>query len=187
MSDDQMTDAMSVEDFLAFTETRPDDEKWELIDGEAILNASPNLLHQQIVLNVGSALDSRLLIHGELWQVVPGVTVRVSDRGAPVPDVIVRRRDGYWGNVCDDIVVAFEVLSASTYKRDLGWKKKAYALVPSLQRYVVIAQEERTVLSFSRANNWKQERLTAADATVDLRECQIDLPLRAIYRYTGLV
>ena len=34
------TGPMTVEEFFAFTDTRPDDGKWELIDGEPILNAS---------------------------------------------------------------------------------------------------------------------------------------------------
>ena len=36
------TGPMSVEEYFAFTDTRPDNEKWELIDGEPILNASPS-------------------------------------------------------------------------------------------------------------------------------------------------
>ena len=36
------TGPMTVEEFYAFTDTRPDEEKWELIDGEPILNASPS-------------------------------------------------------------------------------------------------------------------------------------------------
>ncbi|MBA4174911.1 MAG: Uma2 family endonuclease, partial [Hyphomicrobium sp.] len=30
---------MRAEEFFAFTATRPDDEKWELIEGEPVLNA----------------------------------------------------------------------------------------------------------------------------------------------------
>ena len=36
------TGPMTVEEFYAFTDARPDGEKWELIDGEAVLNASPS-------------------------------------------------------------------------------------------------------------------------------------------------
>jgi len=42
------TGPMTVEEYFAFTETRPDNEKWELIDGEPILNASPSRSHQTI-------------------------------------------------------------------------------------------------------------------------------------------
>jgi hypothetical protein len=43
---------MTVDEFYAFTDTRPDEEKWELIEGEPILNAAPSLLHQWIVRNI---------------------------------------------------------------------------------------------------------------------------------------
>ena len=44
------TGPMTVGEFYAFTDTRPDEEKWELIDGEPILNASPSDFHQKILL-----------------------------------------------------------------------------------------------------------------------------------------
>ena len=44
------TGPMTVEEYFAFTDTRPDNEKWELIDGEPILNASPSRLHQKILM-----------------------------------------------------------------------------------------------------------------------------------------
>jgi hypothetical protein len=37
---------MTAEEFYAFTDTLSDDEKWELIEGEPILNASPSQTHQ---------------------------------------------------------------------------------------------------------------------------------------------
>lgn len=36
------TGPMTVDEFYEFTDRRPDDEKWELIDGEPILNAAPS-------------------------------------------------------------------------------------------------------------------------------------------------
>jgi hypothetical protein len=35
---------MRVEEFYAFTATRPDEEKWELIDGEPLLNPTPSYI-----------------------------------------------------------------------------------------------------------------------------------------------
>jgi len=37
---------MTVDEFYTFTIGRPDGEKWELIDGELILNAAPSDFHQ---------------------------------------------------------------------------------------------------------------------------------------------
>ena len=53
------TGPMTVEEFYAFTDTRPDEEKWELVDGEPILNAAPSDMHQWIVKNVVLALGIR--------------------------------------------------------------------------------------------------------------------------------
>ena len=39
-------DQLTIEEFLAFTDTRPDGERWELIEGVAIMNPSPVEFHQ---------------------------------------------------------------------------------------------------------------------------------------------
>jgi Uma2 family endonuclease len=43
---------MTIEEFLEFTDTRPDGEKWELIEGVAVLSPSPVDVHQIIVGNL---------------------------------------------------------------------------------------------------------------------------------------
>jgi hypothetical protein len=50
---------MRAEEFFAFTATRPDDEKWELIEGEPILNASASFLHQIVAGNLIFLLGQR--------------------------------------------------------------------------------------------------------------------------------
>ena len=83
------TGPMTVEEFYAFTDTRPDDEKWELIGGEPILNAAPSKLHQRIVRNVIVALDNLQSELAAPWEVLPGIGVRISDIDRPEPDVVV--------------------------------------------------------------------------------------------------
>lgn len=36
---------LTIEEFLAFTRKRPDGERWELIEGQPVLNPSPVTLH----------------------------------------------------------------------------------------------------------------------------------------------
>ena len=72
------TGPMTVEEFYAFTDRRPDNEKWELIDGEPILNASPSPIHQWIVKNLTFALTLRERQPNATWAVLPGLGVRVS-------------------------------------------------------------------------------------------------------------
>ena len=67
------TGPMTVKEFYAFTDTRPDDEKWELIDGEPILNASPSPVHQWIVRNILIALGNRERELKASWAILPGL------------------------------------------------------------------------------------------------------------------
>ena len=43
---------MTIEEFLAFTDTRPEEERWELIEGVPVLNPSPIDYHQIVVTNI---------------------------------------------------------------------------------------------------------------------------------------
>ena len=180
-SDDKMT----VEEFLAFVAARPDEEKWELIEGEPIMNAAPAYLHQRIVRNLILTLG-RHETPACAWAVIPGISVRLSDISAPVPDVMVRPRDFLKGVICDDMIVAFEVLSPSTAKRDLRWKRKAYAILPSLMHYVVIAQDAVEVLTYDRAHGFVERRIGDLRDKVELQALGIALPLAHIYGETGI-
>src|SRR5581483_4616425 len=82
------TGPMTVDEFYAFTDTRPDEEKWELIDGEPVLNASPSGLHERILMNLAFGLRRELEANGS-WEVLPGLGVRVSDVKRPEPDLLI--------------------------------------------------------------------------------------------------
>src|SRR6266581_4202352 len=106
------TGPMTVEEFYAFTDTRPDEEKWELIDGEPILNAAPSRMHQLIIRNVIFALGIRERELNAPWAVLPRLGVRVSDTSQPAPDVLVipseHRRPDRRRDRSDVIVVAVD-------------------------------------------------------------------------------
>jgi Uma2 family endonuclease len=178
--------SMTVEQFLAFTETRPDEERWDHIDGEPVLKPSPSYGHQKLGGNLYLALH-RAEEAGVLWEVLPGLGAKLSPRSMPVPDVLVRpveRIDGHW---CDDMIVAFEVLSPSSRSRDLNWKRQNYATLPSLQHYVVLQQSKVEVRSYDRSNGWTEARITDPQAVLRLYALGIALPLARLYAGTGLV
>jgi len=184
------TGPMTVEEFYAFTDTRPDEEKWELIDGEPILNAAPSRLHQRIVKNLILALGNRERELAASWTVLPGLGVRVSDTDRPEPDVLVipsdYRSPDPQERDTSDVIVAFEVLSPSTKGRDLRWKRKAYASLPSLTHYIVIAQDAVEVLVFARDADFAEKRIRSIDKVIELRSLRTSLPVAEIYRDTGL-
>jgi Uma2 family endonuclease len=184
--DDRNAVPMQVDAFLSFTETRPPREKWELIDGEPILNASPSFGHQRIVRNLVVQLGRSETDADLPWQVLPGLGVRLSDTRVPEPDVLIRPGDVIAGNLCADMLVAFEILSPSTRERDLQWKRDAYAALPSLLHYAVIAQDRVEVTAFDRATGWRPRVLTGLDTTLDLPALAVSLPLAELYRGTAL-
>jgi Uma2 family endonuclease len=184
------TGPMTVEEFYAFTDARPDEEKWELIDGEPVLNASPSPMHQWLVGNVLLALRNRAGDSAS-WAALPGLGVRVSDVNRPEPDVLVVPRAGgsvdRLGRDRSDLIVAFEVLSPSTEDRDLRWKRIAYGSLPSLTDYVVIAQDVTDVVVFSRDIDFAERRFKSLDESIALASLGISLPLAEIYRDTEWV
>lgn len=180
------TGPMTVEEFYAFTDARPDEEKWELIEGEPVLNASASPLHQWIVGNIFAALHNRARDLGAPWAPLPGLGVRVTDVNRPQPDVLVVPRTGgsldRLGRDRSDVIVAFEVLSPSTEDRDLRWKRIAYSSLPSLTDYVVIAQDTIEVVVFARAANFAERRLRLLGESLDLPSLGVSLPLAEIYQ-----
>ena len=183
------TGPMTVDEFYAFTDTRPDEEKWELIDGEPVLNASPSGLHQRIVQNLSRALGRRAEESDAGWEVLPGLGIRISDVKRPEPDFLVLPTltgDGLAKRDTDKALVAFEILSPSTEDRDLRWKRTAYTGLASLTHYVVIAQDAVEVVVFARANGFNEHRLRSLDDVLNFENLGISVPLAEIYRNTGL-
>lgn len=184
------TGPMTVEDYLAFTETRPDNEKWELIDGEPILHASPSRTHHRILSNLLFELGRIERASPRSWEAIPGFGVRVSDTSLPEPDVFVRPKGypegGPFARECDDPFVIFEILSPSTADRDLRWKRTAYSSLPSLTHYVVVAQDAIDVVVFARDTGFAGRHLYVGD-TLELAGLGISVPLSEIYHDTGLL
>ena len=184
------TGPMTVEEYFAFTDTRPDNEKWELIDGEPILNASPSGLHHRILKNLIFLLASIERQRPQSWEAIPGIGVRVSDTSLPEPDVMVLPAEAVgrdpFGREARNVIATFEILSPSTEERDLHWKRTAYTGLASLSYYVVIAQDAVDVVVFAREDGFRERRVRSLDESLELPSLGVSLPLSEIYRNTGL-
>src|SRR5262245_63412545 len=53
-----LSGTMDVDEFMALLETRPDNERWELIEGVAVMMASPSYAHQRIASNFCALLNN---------------------------------------------------------------------------------------------------------------------------------
>jgi Uma2 family endonuclease len=184
------TGPMSVEEYFAFTDTRPDNEKWELIDGEPILQASPGWRHQRILINLAYLLGSLKRGKKQSWEAIPGIGVRVSDTSLPEPDVFILpagtiRGDPY-SRETKNVLIAFEILSPATAGRDLRWKRAAYTSLPLLTHYVVIAQDVIDIVVFTREAGFAERHIRSFGDSLEFPAFGISLPLAEIYRDTDL-
>lgn len=75
-----------------------------------------------------------------------------------------------------------EVLSESTESYDRGRKFGHYQRLPSLQEYVLVAQDEVRVERFTRrGDDWILSVFTSLDDTLRLASIDCEVPLREIY------
>ena len=181
-------DPMTIEEFLEFTDTRPDGERWELIEGVAIMNAAPTAWHQRIAQNLGTALDNIKLASGALWTANLGIGTRVpiSPNSLPQPDVYVQESQLLGLPVTDDALILFEVLSKSNTKADQAWRKRVYASVPNCQHYVTLSTKAAEIVRFDRIDGWVGTTIKGLNATLVLPAINAAVPVRNIYRWTPI-
>ena len=181
-------DQMTIEEFLAFTATRPDEERWELIEGRPVMNPSPVQIHQIVASNIVSCLMRYKREAGATWIPLLGVGTRVpiSPNSLPQPDVYVQTAADFDSHVTDDALVLFEVLSKSNNKADQAWRRRVYASVPNCQHYVTISLKSAEAVAYDRAANWKARHISGSSASLELPALGITLPLTDIYRWTPL-
>ena len=177
--------AVTLDDYHAFTETRPDDEKWELIDGELVLNPSANRRHQMIVQNIIIELGNRRRELTADWIVIPGIGVqrRDDDKNEPVPDVMIMSNEGDdTENWTYDAIVVFEILSKWSRRRDMILKRRFYTSLDPLTHYIVLAQDAMRAHVFARSNGFEEQVLEAADDRIPFDNLGVAMTLGELYR-----
>ena len=57
----------SVEEYFALIESRPEEERWQLIDGVAMMMPPPTRVHQQIASNLAFELNTHFRARCRRW------------------------------------------------------------------------------------------------------------------------
>jgi Uma2 family endonuclease len=179
---------MTIEEFLAYTDTRPGGERWELIEGVAIMNPSPIDDHQLVASNIVAYLIAHKRQNGASWYPMLGIGTRVpiSPRSLPQPDVFVKETPTAGLATTDDALVLFEVLSRSNTKADQAWRRKVYASVPNCRHYVTVALKVAEVVAYDRDTGWKRRAVTGLSDAIALPALGLSIPLADIYLWTSL-
>ena len=143
---------MTAEEFLAWTEGRPE-KHWELFHGAPQMQQSQTWGHANLKGLIYAALLRETRAHApNHFAAVDGLVVKVDGNTAFEPDVVVyagpRMQRGEI--VVPKPVVAVEVLSQSTARKDLTDKLAGYFRVPSIMHYVIADPDSQELIYYRR-------------------------------------
>jgi Uma2 family endonuclease len=162
----------------------------EYIAGHVYAMAGASDDHNRIALNIASELQQQL--RGKRCEAfINDMKLKIAkDEIFYYPDVLV---------ACDPKdsaryfrerpTVVFEVLSPDTERIDTREKQLAYAAIPSLKVYVIVAQDrlEATVLRKTSKGSWVSEVVRGLNAALKLPGIGVEIPFRRIYERTSLL
>src|SRR5438132_6503830 len=163
---------MDVDEFMAFLETRPDNERWDLIEGVAVMMAPPSYAHQRIASNLCDVLNNAFAARGlDLYAYQrAGVRNPGLRNFQPEPDVVVVPGVAGYDLYSEKFQLAGEVLSPTNTRTEIGLKLRRYREAPDNLYAVVIEPRAFLIEIYAKRNNWQLLKLTAADATIDMPE-----------------
>ena len=182
---------LSEEDYLTLEARSP--VRHEYVAGDVYAMTGASLRHNVIALNIAALLRAHL--RGSPCRAfVADAKLRIVKAGAYYyPDVMVTCDPRHLTVGSDDLVVEapkliVEVLSTSTEGIDRREKLIAYRGIPSLQEYVLVAQDEAKIEIHRRHGDigWEIVTLTPGDP-VELKSLEFASDFPAIYEETGLV
>lgn len=146
------TKPMTAEEFIAWSATWGEGERWELFHGEPVAMAPQRNRHALVKSDIDGELKRAVGEAGVLCTVLPdGATVRVSAATTYEPDALVvcGPVDLDATGVADPVIIV-EVLSPSTRGLDAGLKLSGYFSLPSLRHYLLVDAVGRRVILHSR-------------------------------------
>lgn len=173
---------LSVEDYLKFeTEGLV---KHEYIGGRIHAMAGASEQHNLIALNIASALHGHLR-GGPCRAHIADFKVRLEINREDIlyyPDVMVSCvREGVEKYYLRYPKLIVEVLSDSTETIDRREKLINYRQIPTLEEYVLVAQDKPEVTLLRRDDGWKPTLITALESPAEFRSIGLSLPLARIY------
>ncbi len=172
---------MRVAEFRAMIEPYPDEERWELIDGQAVLMAPQSERHQRIVANLLDGLRAGARRRGCVALPGLGIVNDVIDDYAPIPDIVVRCGPPLAGGYAHDPIFIAEVLSPTTRNNDRGRKADFYETLTSLRTFLVVHQDQVLIEMWQRDGETWRFRTLGPDEAIDLPELETHLSVADIY------
>lgn len=176
------TELISEEEYLAGEEISQ--VRHEYVGGVVYAMAGGSENHNLISLNIASALRNHLR-GGPCRVYIVDMRARVSVNVPPnyyYPDVMVvcdpRDKEKYAKQFPK---VIFEVLSDGTERVDRGEKFTNYTQIPTLEEYVLVAQDYMEATIFARSRNWEPEIIGFPEQLLEIKSIHFSMRLADVY------
>jgi len=179
---------MDVDEFMAFLHTRPDGERWDLIEGVAVMMAPASYAHQRITRNLCELLNGVFAAsrHDLFAYFDAGVRAPGVRNFQPQPDVAVVPGVAGYELYSESFRLAGEILSPTNTRQEIDLKLDFYRRAPHNLYVVVIEPREILVQIFAKDHNWQPVTLTGAADTIEMPEFGLHCTVADLYRGTPL-
>jgi Uma2 family endonuclease len=179
---------MDVDEFMAFMETRPKEEHWDLIEGVAVMMSPASNAHQRVAYNFCNLLDHA--ITARRLKLVAYLDVGVRNPGLrnfqPRPDVVVVPGVARLEYYSERFQLAAEVLSPSNTRTEIDLKLRRYCEAPDNLYAVVIDPLAFMVEIYARSRKWDVVVLKRPDDVIEMPEFGLRCRVAELYRSTDL-
>lgn len=173
---------MTADEFLAWAEGQRG--RHELADGEVFAMSPKRVRHAVTKFAAQTALRDAIGACGIPCEMLPdGLSVRVDEQTVFEPDALVycgARLDPDATTVPEPLIVV-EVLSPSTKQVDTGFKFQGHFRLPSVQHYLILDTERRTVIHRRRSTGDLIETRIATSGELSLDPPGLTLPVVALF------
>jgi Uma2 family endonuclease len=185
------TPQLTMKQFHAFRDSRPEEEKWELIDGVPMMMPPPTLVHQRIARNLETLLNAHLQAKKPEWQAdrEVGVWLKGDEKYNPEPDVTVIDTAIAVGQIyVQRFYFVAEILSESDKKAVLEAKLRYYQGHENNRCVLFVRQDRVGADQHSRQDggSWGHRRLNAPQAPLALPVIGTIGRLGDLYKFTPL-
>lgn len=178
---------LTTEAFTTFAQSRPREERWQLIDGEAVMMMSPATgTHQKIAANFDRKLTAALEAIGSDLDVLREIGLAVETRPDFLPVVDLAIVPGEVGQTLyfKEFYLAAEIVSPSNTQEHISRKRQYYAEAPHCLHVVILSQSDIALELWSRAENWRGRVFRSAEDVITLPEFGFSCRLGDLYKGT---
>lgn len=177
--------------FEAWRDSRPDEERWQLIDGVPMMMPPPTLVHQRIASNLERALEARLDVVQNGMAVAREIGIKLPDvlDYLPETDVAVIDADIRLGQVyAERLYVIAEVLSDSESANLIDAKLGFYKGHVDCVAVLLVRQDAVHITTHERSTqgDWQVRAITGLDAELVMPTLGSICRFTALYRGTPL-